>query len=56
MARYAVIDGSGNIVNVIVWDGVTSWTPPESHTAEQLDVSEIGGTYIDSVYTPPEEV
>jgi hypothetical protein len=28
--RYAVIDEStGKVVNIILWDGVSGWSPPE---------------------------
>lgn len=32
--RWNVIDDiTGEIVNVILWDGVTEWVPPEGTTA-----------------------
>lgn len=32
--RYAVIDSSGLVVNVVLWDGdAASWLPPEDHQA-----------------------
>ncbi len=34
-AVWAVIDG-GTVVNTIVWDGVSAWTPPEGHIIECL--------------------
>ncbi len=30
MARYALIK-DGVVVNVIEWDGISSWTPPEGY-------------------------
>lgn len=27
--RYFIIDAKGNVVNEIVWDGVSDYTPPE---------------------------
>ena len=52
MGRYAVVDNEGNILNVAEWDGETSWAPVEGDAVE-LNEAEIGGTYIDNVYTPP---
>ncbi len=31
MDRYAVINEKGEVVNVIAWDGVAQWKPPEGH-------------------------
>ena len=32
MARYAVVNKETNeVVNVIEWDGVSKWSPPEDH-------------------------
>ena len=52
---YAVIDGDGNIVNVIVWDGVTEWEPPEGTQAVRCgdNLCGIGGTYKNGVFTFP---
>lgn len=49
---YAVIDGDGNIVNVIVWDGVTEWEPPEGTQAVRCGENRcsIGGRYEDGVF------
>lgn len=48
----SVIDAEGNVVNIVEVDGSSNWTPPEDCTvvAEEF---QIGGTYIDGVYTPP---
>ncbi len=45
--RYAVVDGSGNVVNLIEWDGVAQWAPPAGHTAEADPNGDawIGGTW-----------
>ena len=35
---YAVIRESDNkVVNIIVWDGESEWTPPEGHRIEPFD-------------------
>lgn len=54
---YALIDGDGNIVNVIVWDGVTEWEPPEGTQAVRCgdNLCRIGGTYKDGVFAAPPE-
>lgn len=44
--RYVVVDIETNIVvNVIVWDGVTPWIPPEGTFAVRSDTLNIGDTY-----------
>lgn len=50
---YGIINGSGNVVNVTLWDGTGGWTPGAGLTAVQIDNAAIGGTYIGGVYTPP---
>lgn len=47
MNRYAIIS-DGIVSNVIVWDGVTEWQPPDGTTLVELTVDEfceIGMTY-----------
>lgn len=59
--NYALVNQETNIVeNIIVWDGVTEWTPPASVDVIQLsetDIAWIGGTRNpDGTYSqPPEE-
>jgi len=46
--RYAVIDGDGLVVNTIVWDGESEWSPPEGHQVVGLSTDSfvgIGATY-----------
>ncbi len=31
MARYAVVNENGDVVNCIEWDGVSQWAPPKGH-------------------------
>lgn len=45
MNTYAIIDSSNIVVNCIVWDGISEWTPDEGFTAVQVDRADIGGTY-----------
>jgi len=38
MNTYAIIDSNGGwLVNLIIWDGSTSWTPPEGTYAIKLE-------------------
>lgn len=57
MAIYAVIDTSGTIINRIVLDDLSIWTPEPTHTIvlEPTTGYHIGATLIDGVYTPPPE-
>lgn len=51
----AITDDNGLIVNRVIVDADSDWTPPEGHTVhEEVDGPfEIGGTTIGGVYTPP---
>jgi hypothetical protein len=52
--NYAIIDNTGLVVNVILWDGESEWQPPEGYQAVELtDGAGIGWTYADGVFTPP---
>lgn len=54
---YALINGSNIVTAVILWDGVSPWSPPAGETA--VDVSGvspqpgIGWTYNGSTFSPP---
>jgi hypothetical protein len=52
---YAIVDNSGNVVDVTTWDATAqpSWTPPAGTTAHQVNNAAKGGTYISGVYTAP---
>ena len=44
LSRYAVVDDDGLVLNVLVWDGATSWSPPTGTVAVPVgDEVEIGG-------------
>lgn len=45
MKRHAIININNEVVNVIVWDGITRWSPPTNHIAVQFDICDIGDTY-----------
>ena len=40
--RYAVIDANGLVVNVVLWDGESKWTPPEGCTARNVEGKSVG--------------
>jgi len=50
---YAVINSNNLIINVIIWDGQTSWQPPEDcivvNIPENISVK-IGDTYVDGQF------
>lgn len=54
---YAVVNSDGLIINVVVWDGVTEWAPPEGAQAVRCgdNLCGIGGTYKDGVFAAPPE-
>lgn len=55
MNDYAVIViDSGLVENMIVWDGISGWYPPEGRIAVLNDVGAgIGWSYIDGVFIAP---
>jgi hypothetical protein len=58
MVNYAVISDQGQVINVIVWDGVSVWQPPEGCTVEPIfegSSAGIGWSYADGEFTPPIE-
>lgn len=48
MNQYALVNKTTSVIeNVIVWDGVTEWTPPDNTETFQLsesDIVHVGGT------------
>lgn len=55
--NYAVVNADGLIINIVVWDGVTEWAPPEGTQAVRCgdNLCGIGGTYKDGVFGAPPE-
>lgn len=53
--RYALVDASGLVQNVIEWDGNTEhWAPPSGLTAYQSDLASVGYTRQgDGTFLPP---
>lgn len=58
MKNYALIE-NGTVVNVVVWDGDTSfWSVPDGQTAVLIkdgDLAYIGLAYADGIYAQPPE-
>ena len=48
MARYALVNGAGQVVSWCEWDGVAPWTPPDGMTA--LPEAQAAGL---PIYAPP---
>ncbi len=49
MARYAVINDKGVVENVIEWDGVQNWRPPEGHTVKPHEQVSRGDVWIEAL-------
>lgn len=47
MSIYQVVDSEGNVINSIVWDGVTPYTPPDGATLVKTTSAGIGDKIID---------
>ncbi len=52
MANYAVVK-NGVVENMIVWDGVTPFSVPDSELIEATADAHIGGSWDGSVFTLP---
>ncbi len=55
--RYAIVIG-GIVDNVVIWDGISAWSPPDGSQAVQLDAGQacsIGWTYDGTTFAEPEE-
>ena len=51
---YALIDSTGLVVNVIVYDGHTPYTPPDGLSLVPSDgTAEIGGSWDGTHFHPP---
>lgn len=57
VSKYAVVDGSNNVINIVLWDGVTTWSPPAGTTSALsgggAGDAEIGGTYSGGIFSAP---
>jgi hypothetical protein len=58
MANYALIDETGIVQCVTVWDGISKWQPPNNWTAvlnPENICAAVGWTYVNGTFTPPQE-
>lgn len=53
MARYALVDQTGTVDNVIEWDGVAHYIPPAGLTAILAGSAGRGWTFANGVFTAP---
>ncbi len=53
MQRYALINASGAVENIVQWDGGPDWQPPTGTIAVQSDTAAIGDTYANGIFTGP---
>jgi hypothetical protein len=56
--NYAIVEKStGLVVNIVVWDGQSAWTPGEGFDVVAVGDSGagIGWTFVDGVFTEPTE-
>lgn len=57
MKSYAIVV-DGRVINVVLWDGVSDWVPPEGATANLLstaDQAAIGYLFDGKTYTAPSD-
>ena len=56
MQRYALINNQNIVENIVSWDGVSRWTPPENMTCLNVEgiQCDIGSTYNGSIFIAPE--
>ena len=54
--RWVVINASNIVVNVVVWDGETGWSPPEGCIVVNSDHGQLGDVYDAGQFTRPEPV
>lgn len=54
--NYLVINSENIVVNTIVWDGETSWTPPEGHIVVPSNgFANTGWSYVNGEFISPEQ-
>jgi hypothetical protein len=58
MANYALIDETGTVQSVVVWDGKSEWQPPNDWTVvlnPETICAGIGWTYVNGEFIAPPE-
>lgn len=56
VGRYAVVDSTGTVTNIVEWDGQAAWAPPPGSTAVPIPAGSTvgaGWTYANGVFTAP---
>lgn len=54
VTRYATVDESGTVTNVVLWDGASDWTPDPGETAIECPPEVAPGwTYAGRAFAPP---
>lgn len=55
--RYALVNTANVVSNIVLWDGVTPWTPPDGETAIRVgdQMCDLGYTYdpATGLFSPP---
>ena len=53
--QYAIVDSTGKVLNVVIWDGETTYPLSSGQTLVESDNDNchIGGTYIDGTFSAP---
>lgn len=57
MKRYAIIDSTGKVDNIILWDEASQWTPPEGMSMVNVEgiLCDLGWKYENEVFTNPND-
>ena len=45
MARYALINQDGKVINIIIWEEEKKWGPPQNHVVVKTDKAQRGDIY-----------
>lgn len=57
MTNYAIIDDTGNVLNLVVVDPQDilnkNWSPPDDCLAIETDIASVGWTYKNGQFAPP---
>ena len=56
MNTYAIIDATTTVINIVIWDGLPPWTPPQDCIAVAIPVGSnagIGWTYVGGEFIAP---
>ncbi|HEI6705258.1 TPA: hypothetical protein SJ425_000073 [Yersinia enterocolitica] len=53
MSNYALVNEDGLVVNTVVWDGKSNWSPPLGQIAIKFEIAGIGWTYVGGEFISP---